>query len=77
MTPEQLEEFESAFRAFDKDVSNSLDIDELSGALGSLGFEESVSRTFLPLAELPPPLPRTRSFSAANLTNYTDCSLRW
>lgn len=41
VTPEQLEEFESAFKAFDKDASNSLDIDELSGALGSLGFEES------------------------------------
>ncbi|GAA5962747.1 hypothetical protein JCM21900_001185 [Sporobolomyces salmonicolor] len=39
-TPEQLEEWESAFRAFDKDGSNSLDLDELSGALGSLGISE-------------------------------------
>ncbi|GAA5865515.1 hypothetical protein JCM1840_001425 [Sporobolomyces johnsonii] len=39
-TPEQLEEWESAFRAFDKDGSNALDLDELSGALGSLGISE-------------------------------------
>ncbi|BGP20152.1 hypothetical protein JCM10213_000763 [Rhodosporidiobolus nylandii] len=38
VTPEQLEEFESAFRAFDKDGKNLLDLDELAGALGSLGI---------------------------------------
>ncbi|GAA5863697.1 hypothetical protein JCM8547_003696 [Rhodosporidiobolus lusitaniae] len=40
VTPEQLEEFESAFRAFDKDGTNSLGMDELAGALGSLGILE-------------------------------------
>ncbi|GAA5972877.1 hypothetical protein JCM11641_003984 [Rhodosporidiobolus odoratus] len=40
VTPEQLEEFESAFRAFDKDGKNTLDLDELAGALGSLGVLE-------------------------------------
>ncbi|KAK4704874.1 hypothetical protein P7C70_g1343, partial [Phenoliferia sp. Uapishka_3] len=40
VTPEQLEEFESAFRTFDKDLNNSLDADELVGALGSLGVSE-------------------------------------
>lgn len=40
VTPEQLEEFESAFRSFDKDHSNTLDLDELLGALGSLGLSE-------------------------------------
>lgn len=42
VTPEKLEEFESAFRAFDKDYSNTLDTDELTGALRSLGVAEQV-----------------------------------
>lgn len=37
VTPEQLEEYESTFRAFDKDQSNTLNRDELQGALNSLG----------------------------------------
>ncbi|GAA5901572.1 uncharacterized protein JCM6883_000260 [Sporobolomyces salmoneus] len=40
LKPEQLEEFESAFRAFDKDSRNRLGLDELVGALGSLGVAE-------------------------------------
>ncbi|GAA5930125.1 uncharacterized protein JCM15063_004723 [Sporobolomyces koalae] len=40
LKPEQLEEFESAFRAFDKDERNKLDMDQLVGALGSLGVAE-------------------------------------
>ncbi|GAA5892714.1 hypothetical protein JCM6882_000562 [Rhodosporidiobolus microsporus] len=40
LSPEQLEEYESAFRAFDKDGKNVLDLDELAGALGSLGILE-------------------------------------
>lgn len=43
MKPEQLEEFESAFRAFDKEGTNRLGLDELVGALGSLGVAEIVS----------------------------------
>lgn len=42
VSPEQLEELESAFRAFDKDSTNRLDLDELSGALSSLGVGEMV-----------------------------------
>ncbi|BGP27742.1 actin cross-linking [Rhodotorula toruloides] len=40
VTPEQLEDFESAFRAFDKDGNNALDLDELAGALSSMGVLE-------------------------------------
>ncbi|GAA5820946.1 hypothetical protein JCM11251_001888 [Rhodosporidiobolus azoricus] len=40
LSPEQLEEYESAFRAFDKDGKNVLELDELAGALGSLGILE-------------------------------------
>ncbi|GAA6010630.1 hypothetical protein JCM11491_003001 [Sporobolomyces phaffii] len=40
LKPEQLEEFESAFRAFDKDSRNRLGLDELVGAFGSLGVAE-------------------------------------
>ncbi|KAL8283147.1 hypothetical protein RQP46_005925 [Phenoliferia psychrophenolica] len=47
VTPEQLEEFESAFRAFDKDNSNTLDSDELRGALRSLGVPEEDLHSFL------------------------------
>lgn len=38
LTPAQLEEFESTFRYFDKDNSNSLSPPELSAALASLGL---------------------------------------
>lgn len=34
-----MEEFESAFRNFDKSSSNGLDCDQLMGALGSLGID--------------------------------------
>lgn len=44
VSPEQLEEFDSAFRAFDKDGFNKLDLDQLSGALSSLGVGEVVGR---------------------------------
>ncbi|GAA5967518.1 hypothetical protein JCM3765_004693 [Sporobolomyces pararoseus] len=40
LNPEQIEEFESAFKAFDKDSTNRLGLDELIGALGSLGVAE-------------------------------------
>lgn len=47
VTPEQLEDFESAFRAFDKDGKNALDLDELAGALSSMGVLEVVSEHLL------------------------------
>ena len=47
IAPEQLEEFETAFRAFDKEGHNRLDLDQLSGALSSLGVSEVVSLVVL------------------------------
>src|SRR5690606_17576605 len=38
LTPFQLEEFESVFRHFDRDLTNSLAELEFSGALASLGL---------------------------------------
>jgi len=38
LTPAQLEQFESAFRYFDKDETNTLTVSELSAALASLGI---------------------------------------
>jgi Ca2+-binding EF-hand superfamily protein len=38
MTPAQLEEFESTFRYFDKDETNTLNIAEMVAALASLGM---------------------------------------
>ncbi len=38
LTPAQLEEFESTFRHFDKDGSNTLTLPELGGALAALGI---------------------------------------
>ncbi|GAA5844203.1 hypothetical protein JCM9279_001724 [Rhodotorula babjevae] len=40
LSPEQLEDISSAFRTFDKEAKNALDLDELAGALGSLGVPE-------------------------------------
>ncbi|KAG5646521.1 hypothetical protein DXG03_003288 [Asterophora parasitica] len=38
LTPAQLEQFESTFRYFDKDESNTLSVSELAAALASLGI---------------------------------------
>lgn len=43
LTPAQLEQFESTFRYFDKDESNTLNQFEMSAALASLGIVYSVS----------------------------------
>ncbi|KAF2208620.1 hypothetical protein CERZMDRAFT_70843 [Cercospora zeae-maydis SCOH1-5] len=53
LTPIQLEEFESVFRHFDRDVSNSLHELEFSAALASLGLvydEEEMHERFLEVA---------------------------
>jgi hypothetical protein len=42
LTPAQLEQFESTFRYFDKDETNTLDLPEMSAALASLGIVYSV-----------------------------------
>lgn len=49
LTPIQLEEFESVFRHFDRDLSNSLHEIEFSAALASLGLvydEEEMHEVF-------------------------------
>ena len=38
LTPAQLEQFESTFRYFDRDESNTLSVTEMSAALASLGI---------------------------------------
>lgn len=43
LTPAQLEEFESTFRHFDKDSSNTLNLYEFKAALASLGIFYNVS----------------------------------
>ncbi|KAK4049284.1 alpha-actinin [Microbotryomycetes sp. JL201] len=40
VSPRDLEEFDSAFRSFDKDGLGSLTVDQLAGALGALGVLE-------------------------------------
>jgi Ca2+-binding EF-hand superfamily protein len=42
LTPAQLEQFESTFRYFDKDETNTLSESEMSAALASLGIVYSV-----------------------------------
>ncbi|PWN52989.1 hypothetical protein IE53DRAFT_384549 [Violaceomyces palustris] len=54
LTPAQLEEFESTFRYFDKDSSNTLTVAELGAALASLGIiytEEDIEQIHLQLSE--------------------------
>ena len=53
LTPIQLEEFESVFRHFDRDLSNSLQELEFSAALASLGLvydEKEMKETFRDVA---------------------------
>lgn len=47
LTPAQLEQFESTFRYFDKDQSNTLNEFESAAALASLGIVYSVSDDLL------------------------------
>ncbi|UZJ56823.1 hypothetical protein CBS101457_006143 [Exobasidium rhododendri] len=54
LTPAQLEEFESTFRFFDKDASNTLTVPELGAALASLGIvytEEDVEQIHTQLSQ--------------------------
>lgn len=54
LTPAQLEEFESTFRYFDKDSSNTLTVPELGAALASLGIiytEEDIAQIHTQLSE--------------------------
>ncbi|CAM0139645.1 unnamed protein product [Umbelopsis sp. WA50703] len=54
LTPAQLEEFESTFRYFDKDNSNSLSPPELNAAIASLGFfyeDKEFEQIFSQIAE--------------------------
>jgi Ca2+-binding EF-hand superfamily protein len=43
LTPAQLEQFESTFRYFDKDETNTLSVPEMTAALASLGIVYSVT----------------------------------
>lgn len=47
LTPAQLEQFESTFRYFDRDETNTLELAEMTAALASLGIVYSVKRIFL------------------------------
>ena len=54
LTPAQLEEFESTFRYFDKDASNTLTVPELGAALASLGIvytEEDIEQIHFQLSQ--------------------------
>lgn len=42
LTPAQIEQFESTFRYFDKDETNTLNISEMAAALASLGIVYAV-----------------------------------
>lgn len=46
LTPAQLEQFESTFRYFDKDESNTLNQSEMTAALASLGIVYSEDDMF-------------------------------
>ena len=47
LTPAQLEQFESTFRYFDKDETNTLELSEMAAALASLGIVYSVRSIYL------------------------------
>lgn len=46
LTPAQLEQFESTFRYFDRDETNTLEIAEMTGALASLGIIYPVRKPY-------------------------------
>ena len=49
LTPAQLEQFESTFRYFDRNETNTLDITEMAPALASLGIVYSVLPLLIPV----------------------------
>jgi Ca2+-binding EF-hand superfamily protein len=51
LTPAQLEQFESTFRYFDRDETNTLELAEMTAALASLGIVYSVSTYVVRTAE--------------------------
>lgn len=53
LTPAQLEQFESTFRYFDRDESNTLNIQEMAAALASLGIVYPVSYFLSGVSYLP------------------------
>jgi Ca2+-binding EF-hand superfamily protein len=48
LTPAQIEQFESTFRYFDKDETNTLNLSEMAAALASLGIVYAVSPLLQP-----------------------------
>ena len=47
LTPAQIEQFESTFRYFDKDETNTLNVSEMAAALASLGIVYGVRLFFV------------------------------
>jgi Ca2+-binding EF-hand superfamily protein len=46
LTPAQLEQFETTFRYFDRDETNTLSVSEMAAALASLGIVYAVRNSF-------------------------------
>jgi hypothetical protein len=60
LTPAQIEQFESTFRYFDKDETNTLNVSEMAAALASLGIVYGVSLFLSPQSCFDNPRQRTR-----------------
>jgi hypothetical protein len=69
LTPAQIEQFESTFRYFDKDETNTLNVSEMAAALASLGIVYGVSRFLSPRRCFNNSRRRTRTLISST-TNY-------
>jgi hypothetical protein len=69
LTPAQIEQFESTFRYFDKDETNTLNVSEMAAALASLGIVYGVSLSLSPRSCFDNPRRRMRTLISSTI-NY-------
>jgi cofilin len=70
LTPAQIEQFESTFRYFDKDETNTLNVSEMAAALASLGIVYGVSRFLSPRSCFDNPRQRTRTLISSTINCF-------
>ena len=70
LTPAQIEQFESTFRYFDKDETNTLNVSEMAAALASLGIVYGVSLFLSPRSCFDNPRQRMRTLISSTINCF-------
>jgi len=70
LTPAQIEQFESTFRYFDKDETNTLNVSEMAAALASLGIVYGVNLFLSPRSCFDNIRQRTRTLISSSINCF-------